>query len=293
MKTFKHIILLVLFFSTSIVVAQQESVFAFYKSHMNLVNPAYAGMNNETFLTSSLRKQWTGVEDAPETQTVSYGTPVGKNMGIGFTVVNDKTFIEKETFVGADFSYKIQMDETMDLYLGIKAGGNFYNINTTGLQTYNVRADQALGSVSTFNPNFGVGAVLRKDKWYASLSVPRLLNTTKAVNEFGTAISATDRPHLYASGGYDFVLDPTFVLKPSVMLRYVNGAPISVDLTAMLQIENNFEIGGMYRTDQAYAAMSTIRLSKRFVFGFAYEMSTRPTLAAARNTNEILLQFQF
>lgn len=293
MKTFKHIILLVLFFSTSIVVAQQESVFAFYKSHMNLVNPAYAGMNNETFLTSSLRKQWTGVEDAPETQTVSYGTPVGKNMGIGFTVVNDKTFIEKETFVGADFSYKIQMDETMDLYLGIKAGGNFYNINTTGLQTYNVRADQALGSVSTFNPNFGVGAVLRKDKWYASLSVPRLLNTTKAVNEFGNAISATDRPHLYVSGGYDFVLDPTFVLKPSVMLRYVNGAPISVDLTAMLQIENNFEIGGMYRTDQAYAAMSTIRLSKRFVFGFAYEMSTKPTLAAARNTNEILLQFQF
>ena len=293
MKTFKHIILLVLFFSTSIVVAQQESVFAFYKSHMNLVNPAYAGMNNETFLTSSLRKQWTGVEDAPETQTVSYGTPVGKNMGIGFTVVNDKTFIEKETFVGADFSYKIQMDETMDLYLGIKAGGNFYNINTTGLQTYNIRADQALGSVSTFNPNFGVGAVLRKDKWYASLSVPRLLNTTKVVNEFGNAISATDRPHLYASGGYDFVLDPTFVLKPSVMLRYVNGAPISVDLTAMLQIENNFEIGGMYRTDQAYAAMSTIRLSKRFVFGFAYEMSMRPTLAAARNTNEILLQFRF
>lgn len=293
MKTFKHIILLVLFFSTSIVVAQQESVFAFYKSHMNLVNPAYAGMNNETFLTSSLRKQWSGVEDAPETQTVSYGTPVGKNMGIGFTVVNDKTFIEKETFVGADFSYKIQMDETMDLYLGIKAGGNFYNINTTGLQTYNIRADQALGSVSTFNPNFGVGAVLRKDKWYASLSVPRLLNTTKVVNEFGNAISATDRPHLYASGGYDFVLDPTFVLKPSVMLRYVNGAPISVDLTAMLQIENNFEIGGMYRTDQAYAAMSTIRLSKRFVFGFAYEMSMRPTLAAARNTNEILLQFRF
>lgn len=293
MKKFEHIILLVLFFSTSIVVAQQESVFAFYKSHMSLVNPAYAGMNSETFLTSSLRKQWTGVEDAPETQTVSYGTPVGKNMGIGFTVVNNKTFIEKETFVGADFSYKIQMDETMDLYLGIKAGGNFYNINTTGLQTYNVRADQALGSVSAFNPNFGVGAVLRKDKWYASLSIPRLLNTTKAVNEFGTAISVTDRPHLYASGGYNFVLDPTFVLKPSVMARYVNGAPISVDLTAMLQIENNFEIGGMYRTDKAYAAMSTIRLSKRFVFGFAYEMSTQPTLAASRNTNEILLQFRF
>jgi hypothetical protein len=29
------------------------------------------------------------------------------------------------------------------------------------------------------------------------------------------------------------------------------------------------------------------------LFGFAYEMSTQPTLASARNTNEILLKFQF
>jgi type IX secretion system PorP/SprF family membrane protein len=293
MKKINHIAILALLLTSSALFAQQESVFAFYKSHMNLVNPAYVGMNNETLWTSSLRKQWTGVAEAPETQTVSYGTSLGKNMGIGVSVINDKTFIEKETFLGVDFSYKIQMDATMDLYLGIKAGGNFYDVNTTGLETYNVQSDQALGSINTFNPNFGVGAVLKKDKWYASLSIPRLLNTSKAVNQSGYAMSATDRPHIYLSGGYDFDLAPSLVLKPSVMLRYANGAPTSIDLTTMLQIENNFEIGGMYRTDKAYAAMSTIRLNKRFVFGFAYEMSTQPTLAAARNTNEILLQFKF
>lgn len=293
MKKFQQILVITLFFTTSIVVAQQESVFAFYKSHMNLVNPAYVGMNNETLWTSSIRKQWTGVEDAPETQTVSYGTPLGKNMGIGVSVINDKTFIERETFVGVDFSYKIQMDATTDLYLGIKAGGNFYDVNTSGLETYNIQSDQALGSINTFNPNFGIGAVLKQDKWYASVSVPRLFNTTKAENRSGIAMSATDRPHIYLSGGYDFVLNPTFVLKPSVMMRYVNGAPISLDLTAMVQIDTNFELGGMYRTDKAYAAMSTIRLSKRFVFGYAFEMSMQPTLASARNTNEILLKFQF
>jgi hypothetical protein len=49
----------------------------------------------------------------------------------------------------------------------------------------------------------------------------------------------------------------------------------------------------MYRTDKAYAAMATVLISNRLLFGFAYEMSTQPTLAAARNTNEILLQFRF
>jgi type IX secretion system PorP/SprF family membrane protein len=293
MKKIQQIIVITLFFTTSILMAQQESVFAFYKSHMNLVNPAFVGMNNESLWTSSIRKQWTGVEDAPETQTVSYGTPLGKNLGIGLSVINDKTFIEKETFVGVDFSYKIQMDAKTDLYLGIKAGGNFYDVNTSGLETYNVQSDQALGSINTFNPNFGFGAVLKHDKWYASFSIPRLFNTNKAVNKFGYATFVTDRPHIYLSGGYDIELNSIFVLKPSIMLRYVNGAPTSLDVTSMLQIDNNLEIGGMYRTDKAYAAMSTIRLSKRFVFGYAYEMSTQPTLAAAKNTSEILLQFKF
>ena len=293
MKKFQQIIVVILFFTTSIVMAQQESVFTFYKSQMNLVNPAYVGINNETLWTSSIRNQWSGIEDAPETQTLSYSTSLGKNMGIGASVINDKTFIEKETFVGVDFSYKIQMNTTTDLYLGIKAGGNFYDVNTTGLESYNIESDQALSSINTFNPNFGIGAVLKEDKWYVSLSIPRLFNTNKAKNQSGIARSATDRPHVYLSGGYDFVLDPTFVLKPSVMMRYVNGAPVSLDLTTMLQIDTNFEIGGMYRTDKAFAAMSTFRLNNRFVLGYAYEMSTQPTLASARNTNEIILQVQF
>jgi hypothetical protein len=53
------------------------------------------------------------------------------------------------------------------------------------------------------------------------------------------------------------------------------------------------EVGGMYRTDKAYAAMASVLISNRLLFGFAYEMSTQPTLAAAKNTNEILLQFKF
>lgn len=293
MKKFQQILVVTLFFTTSILMAQQESVFTFYKSQMNLVNPAYVGINNETLWTSSIRNQWSGIEDAPETQTLSYSTSLGKNMGIGASVINDRTFIEKETFVGVDFSYKIQMNTTADLYLGIKAGGNFYDVNTTGLESYNIESDQALSSINTFNPNFGIGAVLKEDQWYVSLSIPRLFNTNKAKNQSGLAISATDRPHIYLSGGYDFDLDPTFVLKPSVMIRYVNGAPVSLDLTTMLQIDTNFEIGGMYRTDKAFAAMSTFRLSDRFVLGYAYEMSMQPTLASARNTNEIILQVQF
>lgn len=234
--------------------------------------------------------------NAPETQAISFGTSLGKKLGFGMTVINDQTFIEKQTFVSLDFSYKLKMSETADVYFGIKAGGSSYNANTLGLETYNVQSDPALAAISTFNPNVGVGALYKEGPMYVSLSIPRLLNTKKATNDAGYASVATDSPHIFLSGGYDVPLDgelSTFILKPSAMLRYVSGAPVSLDLTAMLQIDKIVELGGMYRTDKAYAAMATVVISKRLVFGFAYEMSARPELARARNTNEMLLQFRF
>lgn len=296
MKQIQNTLAIALLLVSSAVMAQQESAYSFYRQHMNLVNPAYVGVDSMTIATSTLRKQWTGIDEAPETQAVSFGTSLGKNIGIGMTMIHYKTFIEKQTYVNVDFSYKVKMSSTADLYFGIKVGSNSYNVNATGLETYNVVSDPALGAISNFNPNIGVGALYKEGALYVSLSIPRLLDTTRATNDLGYASVATDRPHIYLSGGYDFPINGEFsgfVLRPSAMLRYVNGAPVSVDLTAMLQIEKNFEIGGMYRTDRAYAAMSTIRLSKRFIFGFAYEMSSQPTMAAARNTNEILLQFRF
>lgn len=293
MKKLHYIILSAILLASSTIFAQQESIFTFYRSNMNVVNPAYAAVDNETLVTSALRVQWTGIPDAPQTQSVSFGTPLGKNLGIGISMVSDKTFIENQTFLGIDFSYKLKMNETTDLYLGIKAGGNFYDVNTSGLETYNIVSDPALASISNFNPNVGVGALLKQDKWYVSLSIPRLLSTTKARNEAGYAMTDLDRPHAYLSGGYDYFIDALLTFKPSIMLRYVNGAPVSVDLNTNLQIGDNFEIGVMYRIDRAYAAMSTIRLSKRFMCGFAYEISTSPTLAMANNTNEILFQFKF
>jgi hypothetical protein len=296
MKKIQNRLAIALLLISSVTLAQQESTFTFYRQHMNLVNPAYAGVDGLTLATTTLRRQWTGIVNAPETQAVSFGTSLGNKLGFGMTVISDKSFIERQTAVSVDFSYQLKVNETADLYFGIKAGGNSYIVNTSGLATYNVQADPALGSISTFSPNLGFGALYKDGPLYVSLSIPRLLNSEKATNDAGYASVATNKPHIYLSGGYEVPLQGQFsnlVLKPSAMLRYVNGAPVSVDLTTMLEIDKTFEVGAMYRTDKAYAAMATVVIKKQLVFGYAYEMSTQPLFAAARNTNEILLQLKF
>ena len=295
MKSFKKLFIALLLVSSSALFAQQESIFSFYRYQMNLVNPSYAGVDDKTIFASAIRSQWNGIKDAPETQAISFATPLGKNTGLGLSAVRDKTFIETQSFVGVDFSYKLKVTESTNLYLGIKAGGNFYNVNTSGLQTYNVTADPALNSISSFNPNVGIGALIKYKGLFMSLSVPRLLNTEHAKNNDGYASVATDRPHIYWSSGYDVHLDNSnyLTLKPSFFLRYVSGAPVSIDLNTMLNVDDIVEFGGTYRTDKAYAGLINFKINQKLIIGYVYEMSTRPELARAKNTSEILLSFEF
>jgi type IX secretion system PorP/SprF family membrane protein len=295
MKKVKHILFscsLLLFGSA--LYAQQESIITIYKEQMNIINPAYAGVDG-TSLSLGNRKQWIGINNAPETQMLTFGTSVGKNLGIGLSAISDKTFIEKQTNVGVDFSYKLKMNPETDLYLGIKAGGNFNEINTSGLLTFNPSSDPGLISYNSFKPNVGVGALLKKENSYLSLSIPRLINSVRARNEGDQISVSTDRPHLYLSGGYDYKLETIseLVLKPSFLLRYVNGAPVSIDYNLGVSIYNLVELGVVYRSNNAVGGMVKLDIANRFTLGYAYEVGTRTDLTRTMNTNEFILKYNF
>lgn len=291
----KTIILLgLLLISSSSLLAQQESMITFYKDHLNLVNPAFVGTEEGTIFQSTIRQQWTGIKDAPSTQAISFMTPLGKKLALGLSFVHDKVFIEKQSFVTLDLSYNVTLTDELDLYMGIKAGGNNYEVNTTGLETYNIVGDPSLVPISRFNPNVGVGFYLKHDKFYVSLSTPKMLNTERAKNQDGYATVTTDRVHYYFSGGYNFDVSENVELVPSVMVRYVNGAPFSTDFTATTIINEGFHLGATYRTDKSLAGLAKIKISKKFMLGYAYEYSLRKELLGRANgSNEFYLKFSF
>lgn len=296
MKKVKNILIsIALLVSSSVVLAQQESIITLYKDQMNLVNPAYAGVDERTDIAVGYRQQWIGVKDAPVVQTALLGFSLGKNVGIGLSIVNSNVNIENQTFVGVDFSYKLIVNTETDLYFGIKAGGNFYDVNTAGLQLYDGLFDAALNSRSTFNPNIGVGALLKMANAYVSLSVPRILNTERARLEEGQVLVATDRPHFYLSAGYDYDLGnrSMMVLKPSFMVRQVTGATVSIDTNLAMSFLEAFEIGAMYRISTAAGATARINISKNLLLGYAYEVNTKKELTSALTTHEFLLKYRF
>lgn len=292
MKINQYILTIVSLLLVSAVFGQQESNYTFYRDQMNIINPAYTGAGDMMTITMGSRNQWQGVKDAPELQSFSFGTPFGKNSGVGLSLTNDKTFIEKQTGVYIDYSYKLKLTESLDLYMGLKAGGNFLNVDVSNLQTYSYDADPYLIDSKQFNPNMGIGAYLRSEKYYISVSAPRLLNTERFKQREGIVTKATDKVHMYFSGGYDVTLTENAILKPSVMMRYVAGAPVSTDFTATIEYLKKVEFGLAYRTDGTISGMAIFRALKWMDFGYAYDSVTNDAISRVTNgTHEIFLKF--
>lgn len=284
--------------------AQQDPNYIFYRYSMNLINPAFAGANNSVEginnansieIGLNFRSQWLGIEGAPETKSVFFGTGLGKNLGIGVSVINDQTFIENQTFAGIDVSYRVTLSQKTDLYLGIKAGANSYDVNTAGLSSFNVIADPALLNLEgNFTPNIGAGAYLKGEAFFLTFSIPKILTPARIEQSSGIAQLGRNAIHVYLSGGYDIELDRGVILKPSAMIRYVDAAPLAIDITGLISFNDTFDIGANYRIDESLSALALVNVFDWLDFGYAYELSAESPISSSgsRGSHELFIKLE-
>lgn len=290
-----------LLFTGITAMAQQDPNYTFYRYSMNLINPAYAGAhdgpegtgaNKGSEIGLNIRSQWAGINGAPETQSLFFGTGLGKNVGLGVSVINDRTFIESQTFVGVDFSYRIKLDRGTDLYLGIKAGANSYNVNTAGLTTFGVSADPSLMELDgNFSPNIGAGAYLKGESYFLAFSIPKILTPDRIEQGNGIAQLGRNRVHMYLSTGYDIEIGRGIMFKPSALARYVDAAPLSIDFTGLFSFNNRIDIGAGYRLNESTSALLVVNASDWLDFGYAYEFATEnPIGNGSMGTHELFIK---
>ena len=290
-KTINSSLIVLLILTTNTLFAQQDPSFTLYQYNMNVINPAYAGINAYSEVNLNFRSQWANLEGSPETQSMSFGMPVNDKIGFGLSVVNDDVFVLNETDVYLDFSYRIQLAESTNLYMGLKAGGSFINIdlNSLGIMNDPVFTE----NVSRLNPNVGIGFLLKGEKFYINFAAPSLLKSKRYEKDGLVVTNATNMPHAYVGAGYNFSLNDNIDFKPSMMSRFVSGAPLSLDLTATFDIYKKVELGMSYRLDESISGIGLFKLSDWMHFGYAYEATTINIEDYSDGTHEVILQFKF
>jgi len=275
-------------------VAQQTPEFTFWRQNLVLINPAYAGSTDKTEVNViSYKDQFNGIQGGPQTQALAAQGRFNDKVGIGLEIVSDRVFIQKETNIFANFSYKLNFGEKKDLFLGLKAGGSIFNVDFTKLNTSDTY-NQGQGNVEKFNPNFGIGAYYKADKYFVSLSAPRILSAERYEEvSGGTAQEASDAALIMFGGGYFYDLNESIQLIPALMTRYVDGAPFSLDFSASARFYNKFELGANYRLNDSVSVLASFVLAEMLDLGFAYDFATSDINEYTEGGPEFLLKVKF
>jgi len=290
MTHINKLVLLPLLLFVSICFGQQESNFTMLKYNMSILNPAFAGINDGYELDFSFRDQWVGLDNAPIIRTMSFSTPFSKNVGLGLSVIHNKIFITKETDIVANFSYKLRLNRSMNLFLGLRAGGTIMNVNFTSL---NLLSDPSFAqNQNRFIYIIGAGALLRNEDYFVAISVPNLLTDQREGIE---QPSSSDKLHFYLSGGYILEVNENFKIKPVAIFRYVEDAISrwTEELSLSVDIYNKVEPGISYRIDENYGFTVLIKMIKSVEFGYAFEKSLTDVKTLSNGTHEGLIRFRF
>ncbi len=282
--------------------SQQEMLQSQYMFNGLFINPAYAGTHNFAEATALYRNQWTGLDGAPETQTLGADAPIYEGlMGVGLTLINDRIGDTRQTEVFANWSYHLNLDSKGEtkMSFGIRAGFADYNALLTETKVFDENDpvfSQNIGNA--FVPKFGAGVYFYSALWYAGLSVPTIYAADKdirfAINDESDRYF---RPHTYLTAGYVFQLNDDLALKPSFLLRYLNNIPLQADINCNLLIKNTFWIGASYRTGDAvvgiieYNIYNLVGADMRI--GYSYDFTTSRLSDYSSGSHEVMLSLRF
>jgi type IX secretion system PorP/SprF family membrane protein len=280
--------------NTTSVYSQQHPLFTQYMFNGLVINPAYSGSHESTTLTASYRKQWTGINGAPQTSVFSAHSPIKlTRSAAGLVAMNDRLGVTNQTMIYGTYAYRIPISENAKISVGGQAGVSYYKMNLTELDiiTPTDQADPAFAkNEGRFLPNLGIGAYYYSKRNYIGLSIPTIIN-----NEYHTqypTLKARQERHYILSAGHVFDLSPDLQLKPNILFRWMENGPFQYDVNVNLFIKSVLWVGVSYRMEDSIDGLLEWIINDQLSFGYSYGYPTSALSSLQSGTHEIVLNYR-
>jgi type IX secretion system PorP/SprF family membrane protein len=271
---------------------QQEPHFTQYSDNMLFVNPAYAGSGGVFNLTDIHREQWVGFDGRPVSTTLSAHTPLTReSIGVGLTMVSDKTGPIKQTMFYGDYSYTIKVNRSGGkLSFGIKAGMNVISVATSGLQTTDASDPNLIQNArNNINPNFGFGMYYHSPRFFIGGSSPKMIERSYD----GISASNIERRHFFGIAGGVIPLNRDWKLRPTTLVKFTSNSPVSIDASVAGIYKEKLWLGAMYRLNAAFGVFTQFQITPQFKLGIATDFGTQAIRNYNYGTYEVLVSYDF
>jgi len=278
--------------------AQQVPMYTNYMYNTLVVNPAYAGSRDALTVTALDRSQWVDFKGAPVTQTLTIQAPLpDQHFGVGFSLLNDAIGPTNNTSLFADFAYKMQLTEKSKLALGLSGGVDILSANLTSVQL-NQQNDPAFQTNinNQLSPNFGFGAYYSRERFYAGISIPELVqsNYSAANQENGTTLISKEQRSYFLIMGTLLPISENLDFKPTMLIKETAAAPVEADLTASFILMKKVLLGVMFRSGDAFGVLLGLDVTEQLHVGYSYDYSYGlQTYKYNEGSHEIVLRYDF
>jgi len=296
MKTLIIIIALAASLVCMTITAQQAPMYTHYMYNTLIVNPAYAGSRDALTITAINRMQWVNFKGAPLTQSITMHTLLeNEHVGLGLSVLNDKIGPTNLTSFAFDYAYIMKLNESSKLALGLSAGVNIFQANLSELLLDDQNDPAFLNNIENHvTPNVGFGAYYSRERFYAGVSTPNLLQYRYSDSDIinGSVLTGVEKRHFFFIMGALFNINEYLDFKPTTLVKMTVAAPVEVDLTASFIIQKKFLLGAMFRTGDAVGGLLGIDITDQFHVGYSYDWSFGlQTSRYNKGSHELVLRY--
>jgi len=292
------------FLSGNQIFAQQGVLFTQYLFNGLILNPAYAGYQDELSLNTTYRSQWVGIPQAPKSFSLSADLPlIQDKLSGGLLIVKDQLGAQENQQAEIDLSYRVRLGNSENLQFGV--GGNI-NQNAINPNLLVLLVPETVTSKYLQNTVFGnlrFGLYWYNSKNYAGLSVNDLRNITVDPGNLYIGI----HPNYYLTAGNLSPFSTSIQIKSSFLIQEDFINPTNLDLNLFLLFSEKIWFGLSYRTE--FNIIKTNNLPNNLAsknslsgsiqifspgnwrFGYAYDYSLNQLSSVSQGSHEVSISY--
>ena len=287
--------------------AQQQAQYSQYMNNNYILNPGATGVEDYIDVKFSYRTQWTGLEGAPKTYYASASSSLGKWRttpkrtlrdrrrpfhALGGLVYRDETGPTSRTGAYLSYAYNLVLAPDLRAALGVSVGMQQFAVDGQQARNFSTPPPKRPAPPrGCWTARWACGCTAPTSTWACrgpSCWPTSSTSPTGPASSGEGAPGNTLRGHYFATAGVRVPLNDDWSLVPSVLVKAVNPAPLSVDINAKLKYQDLLWVGASWRAFDSVVGLVGISY-EQFTLGYSYDAGLSELNGYHGGSHEVLL----
>ncbi|MEQ8241844.1 MAG: PorP/SprF family type IX secretion system membrane protein [Fulvivirga sp.] len=244
-----------------------------YFTYSYLYNPAFLGSVESSELNMIYRKQWVGLDGAPEYIHAGLQLPLSGNIAIGLNASNFEQGVIMETSAMGSVAYTVNLGLNNTLSFGVSIGAGRSALDVNQITDF---SDPAIaGSMDkSFYLEGQAGLSLNLKSLNVSVSLPKIFEKNALSDEDFQEVSLGPLNSTFSSISYRFDISPKLGIEPMGAYRTDNQLEDQWQANTTLYYNNLLWLGGSYSDGYGAAAYAGFQVNDFLKIGYSFDFSS-------------------